>query len=163
LHPEVALNTIRLILRLVGWLATIILQVAVSFLIIFLFTVIFAGVDTTSRLGWLALLLFIWLGYLIGINLVGYGLLRWAWKTVRPLTNLRLIGTLVGALIPLLILLVIGYSVPIGDTGSRFFDLVTNNWQPILAQVSLFAGILGYYLPGVFPVKPALDHQIDAR
>ncbi len=147
------MGVIKFILHLVGWLVTIILQIAVSFLIIFLFTVIFAGADTTSRTGWLALLVVIWVGYVIGINLVGIAALRWVWKGVPVLLKQRLIGTMIGALIPLLILLPIGYSVPVGDQGTRFYDLVTNNWQPILAQAALFTSILGYYLPSLLRMK----------
>jgi len=147
------MGVIKFILHLIGWLVTIILQVAVSFLIIFLCSVIFAGVDTTSRAGWLALLFVIWLAYVIGINLVGIAALRWVWKGVRVLMTPRLIGTMVGALIPLLILIPIGFSVPVGDQGTRFYDLVTNNWQPILAQAALFTAILGYYLPSLLRVK----------
>ena len=146
---------IKFILRLVGWLVTIILQIAISIFFILLFSVVFAGVDTTSRTGWLFLLFFIWLGYVIGVNLVGYAALRWVWKNIRLLTIQRLVGTMVGALIPLLILLAIGYSIPVGDAGTPFADLVTNNWQPVLAQVSLFATILGYYIPGVLMIKNA--------
>ncbi len=149
------MSVINFIVRVLGWLVTIILQITFAFLVIFLFSVVFAGVDTTSRLGWFLLLFFIWLGYIIGVNLVGYASLRWLWKTVRLLPTQRLLGTMVGALIPLLILLPIGLSVPVGDQGTRFYDLVTNNWQPILAQASLFTAILGYYLPGVLKPKPA--------
>lgn len=147
------MGVIKFILHLIGWLVTFILQIAASFLIIFIFSVIFASADSTSRLGWLALLFIVWLGYMIGINLVGQVALRWVWKGVQLLPRQRLIGTAVGALIPLLILLVIGYSVPVGDEGTRFYDLVTNNWQPILAQASLFAAIVGYYVPGLVKVK----------
>ncbi len=143
------MGVVKFILHLFGWLVTIIFQVAFSYLIIILFTIIFSGVDTTSRIGWLASLSVIWLGYVIGINLVGILALRWVWKGVRPLPTQRLIGTAIGALIPLLILLPIGFSVPVGDTGTHFYDLVTNNWQPILAQASLFIGIVGYYVPGM--------------
>ncbi|NJD57982.1 MAG: hypothetical protein C3F13_13280 [Anaerolineales bacterium] len=148
------MGVIKFILRLIGWLVTIIVQYAGSMLVIFLFSVIFAGVDTISRLGWLALLLMIWVGYMIGINLVGMVALRWVWKDTRQLGRLRLLGSAIGALIPLLILLPIGYSVPVGDAGTRFYDLVTNNWQPILAQASFFAGILGYYIPGLIKTSP---------
>ena len=147
------MSTLRFILRLAGWLLTIIVQVATSYLIIFLFTVIFAGVDSKSRLGWLALLFLIWLGYVLGINLIGQLALRWVWNSVRLLGRQRLVGTAIGALIPLLILLPIGFSVPVGDVGTRFYDLVTNQWQPILAQASLFAAILGFYIPGIVIVK----------
>jgi hypothetical protein len=88
--------------------------VAASFLIIFLFSVIFAGVDTYSRMGWLFLLFMIWLGYVVGINLVGQAALRWVWKGSKLLVRQRLIGTAIGAFIPLLILLLIGFSVPVG-------------------------------------------------
>ena len=147
------MGVIKFILHLIGWLVTIILQIAVSFLIIFLCSVIFAGVDTTSRAGWIALLIVIWLGYVIGINLIGIAALSWVWNGVRVLMPQRLISTMVGALLPLLILLPIGYSVPVGDQGTRFYDLVTNNWQPILAQAALFTAILGYYLPSLLRVK----------
>ena len=147
------MKAINFILRLLGWMVTIILQIAVSFLIIFLFSVIFSGVGSISRLDWLGLLFYIWLGYVIGINLVGYASLRWAWKLPNLLPTLRLLGSMIGALIPLLILLPIGYSVPVGDSGSRFSDLVSNNWQPILTQVSLFASLVGYHVPGVLKPK----------
>jgi len=147
------MGMLKFILRLVGWLVTIILQIAVAFLIIFLFSVIFAGADTQSRLGWLALLFVIWVSYVIGINLVGQAALRWVWQEVRSLTRQRLVATAVGAFIPLLILLPIGYSIPVGDEGTRFYDLVSNNWQPILAQAALFAAIVGFYLPGILKIK----------
>jgi hypothetical protein len=143
------MGVLKFILHTLGWLVTIIIQVAISFLIILLLSILFAGVDTTSRSGWLASLLVIWLGYVIGINLVGMAALRWVWKEVRVLPAQRLIGTAVGALIPLVVLLPLGYSVAIDDRGTQFYDLITNNWQPILAQASLFIAIVGYYLPGM--------------
>ena len=147
------MGVLRFIQHLLAWLVTIIFQVVGSFLIIFVFSVIFAGVDTTSRAGWLLLLSMIWLGYVIGINLIGQVALRRVWKGVRVLSMQRLLGTMIGAILPLLILLGIGYSVPVGDQGSRFYDLVTNNWQPILAQASLFTAIVGYYLPSLFTTR----------
>ncbi len=141
---------IRFILRVIGWVVTMILQAALAYLIIFLFSIIFAGVDTTSRPGWLASLLLIWVGYVVGINLVGLVALRWVWKEVQLLPYQRIIASAIGALIPILILLPIGFSVPVGDTGTAFSDLVTNNWQPILVQTSLLAGVAGFYTPGLF-------------
>src|SRR5512143_1442209 len=102
------MKVINLIARVLGWLVTIVLQITASFFIIFIFSVIFAGIDTTSRLGWIALLFFIWLGYVLGVNLVGYASLRWIWKSSPLLPIYRLVGTMIGAVIPLLILLPIG-------------------------------------------------------
>jgi hypothetical protein len=147
------MRTLKFILHLVGWLLTIVFQIAISYLIIFLLTIIFAGSDTTSRSGWLALLLLIWASYVIGINVIGQAALHWVWQGIRTLTAQRLIGTAIGGLIPLLILIPIGFSVPVGDSGTRFYDLVTNYWQPILAQASLFAAMVGFYFPGVIKTK----------
>ncbi len=147
------MGIVKFVLRILGWIVIVIFQIAVSLFVIFLFTVVLAGVDTTSRPGWLALLFFIWLGYVIGVNLVGDIYFHWLQKTFPLLPSQRLIGTMLGALIPLIILLPIGYSVPVGDAGSSFATLVTNGWQPILVQASLFTAILGYYLPGVIPPK----------
>ena len=147
------MGVVKFVFRLIGWLLTIALQITASFFIIFMFSVIFAGVDSTSRLGWLFLLFCIWLGYGVGINLVGYISLHWVWRTIKVLPVQRLVSTLIAALIPLLILVPIGYSVPVGDSGTRFYDLVTNNWQPILAQASLFTAILGYYIPSLLKQK----------
>ncbi len=36
-----------------------------------------------------------------------------------------------------------------GSKGTQSFDLVTNNWQPILAQAALFLGVVGFYIPGL--------------
>jgi hypothetical protein len=149
------MRAIQFISDILGWLLTLIFQVVVSYLAVFLLSVIFSGVDVSSRLGWLESLLGLWMGYLIGVNLVGQITLRWAWKSLRPLPLPRLVGSALGALIPLLILLPIGYSVPIGASGTRFYNLVTNNWQPILAQASLFAALLGFYVPGMLPAHRA--------
>ncbi len=147
------MSVAKFILRLLGWLVIVILQIAASFLLIFLFSEFFSGVDATSRADWLAVLFFIWLGYVIGIYVVGYASLVLVWKQLQLVPLRRLAGTMIGALVPLLILLPIGYSIPVGDSGTRFNDLVTNNWQPILAQASLFGAILGFYLPAVFSRK----------
>ena len=143
------MGVIKFILRVLGWLLTFIFQVAGSFVTVFLLSVIFGWVDTLSRVGWLFLLLMIWCGYMIGINLVGQAALKWVWKGSKRIFTQRLIGSAIGALIPLLILVPIGYSIPIGAEGTQFYDLVSNNWQPTLAQTSLFLGIVGFYIPGL--------------
>lgn len=142
------MGVLKFILRLLGWLITIILQVAAAYFFVFLLSILFAGVDPTSRVGWLESLLGVWIGYVAGVTLVGLAALRWAWKAERLLPRRRLVGTMIGALIPLLILLLIGFSVPVGDFGTRFYDLVTNQWQPILAQAAVFCAVVGFYLPG---------------
>ena len=82
---------------------------------------------------------------------------------IRGLPLQRFLGAAIGTLIPILILLPIGFSVPVGDSGTRFYDLVTNNWQPVLTQTSLFTAVLGYYLPGVLKVNrdPVINKKTE--
>jgi hypothetical protein len=84
----------------------------------------------------------------------GQAAFRWVWKDTNPLTWQRLIGTAIGAVVPLIILLLIGVGVPVGSAGTRFYDLEKNNWQPILTQASLFTAIVGFYIPGVLYIDP---------
>jgi hypothetical protein len=149
---EDSMGVLKFILRLLGWLITILLQIAASYFVIFILSVIFAGVDKTTRAGWLATLVGIWFGYVVGVTLVGLAALRWLWKVEHLLPVQRLLGTAIGALIPLLILLPIGFSVPVGGFGTSFYDVVTNNWQPILAQASIFAAVVGFYVPGMLNI-----------
>jgi len=148
------MGVLRFFLHLLGWILTVVFQFVGSYLIIFVLSIIFAGIDISSRGGWLFLLFIIWLGYVIGVNLVGTIALRWVWRGVPFLPLPRLAGTMVGAFLPLVLLLFIGLSVPAGGEGSPFYDLVTNNWQPILAQAALFAAIVGYFVPGMLNRKP---------
>jgi hypothetical protein len=147
------MGVLKFILRVIGWMVTIIVQVAASNIVVFIFSLLFGWMEIKTLLGWLTLLFAVWLGYVIGVNLAGQAALRLVWRDVSPLTRQRLIGSAVGALVPLLLLLVIGYSVSIGTQGSNFYDLVTNNWQPILAQVSMFAAVLGFYIPGIMKIS----------
>jgi len=143
------MGVLKFILRVIGWLVTIIIQVAASNIVVFIFSLLFGWMEIKTLLGWLTLLFAVWLGYVIGINLAGQAALRLVWRNVRPLTRQRLIGSAVGALVPILVLVVIGFSFFHGTQGSNFYDQVTNNWQPILAQTSLFTAIVGFYFPGI--------------
>jgi hypothetical protein len=147
------MGILRFVLRVLDWVVTAILQVVVSYFIILLFSIIFSGVDRTTRTGWLASLLGIWLSFVVGTSLVGLANLYWLRKDIRLLPWLRILATAIGALIPMIILLPIGFSVPVGNTGSSFYNLVTVQWQPILVQASIFAAIVGFYVPSL--VRPA--------
>jgi hypothetical protein len=151
------MGAVKFILRLIGWVVTITLQMVVSYQIIYMLSVIFAEVDSTSRLGRLFLLFMIWLGYVVGISAVGLVAISWVWKGVRRLELQRLIGAAIGAFIPLFILLLIGYSLHVGDVGSFSYHLMTDNWQTLLAQTALYAGMLGFYIPGILKTNPALS------
>ena len=149
----------RFILYVLGWLFTIILQIAASYIIIVIITFIFAGLDTTTRSGWLVTLFFLWFGYITGVTLVGLAALRWAWKSAHLDPRRRLLGAAVGAIVPLLVLIPIGFSVPAGDFGAGINDLVGNTWQPALAQASVFCAVVGFYLPGIRNIATPIESR----
>jgi hypothetical protein len=144
------MQVFKFVLRVLDWVAVAILQIIASYFVIFLFSIFFAGVDRTTRSGWLESLIGIWASFVIGVSLVGLLNLYWFRKEMALLPWKRVLTTAIGALIPLLILLPIGYSVPVGDTGSSFYELITVHWQPILVQASIFAAIVGFYVPSLF-------------
>jgi hypothetical protein len=45
----------------------------------------------------------------------------------------------------------------VGDVGSFSYHLMTDNWQTLLAQTALYAGMLGFYIPGILKTNPALS------
>jgi hypothetical protein len=151
---EVSMAVIKSILRLLGWLLTMIAQVIASNITVFIFSLLFGWMVIDTHLEWFVLLFIVWFAYVLGVNLAGQAALRLTWKSVRPLTRERIIGSAIGAMIPLLALFLLGLTVPFGNTGSEFYDLVTDNWQPILAQASMFATVLGFYIPALIIPKP---------
>jgi hypothetical protein len=138
------MNLNKRILRLFGWLLTIILQAAAGLLL----TIAVAGAASTlqldSRYDFLVNLM-LWLGPVAGINLVGWMALNWVWKDVPKKVLQRLIGCGIGALIGWLFLLVFGSRIPVGNVGTPFYYYLTY----ITLLVFVLAGLVGYYVPGL--------------
>jgi hypothetical protein len=124
---------------------TIILQFILSMAVVFLFSMIFAKIDTHTRLGWLAVIAGIWIGFTVGICAGG-----WIMRLLRkqPLrARLSLWLTAAAAVIPLFILIFMSLRFePIleGEAFNRFIA----SWQPTLAQFSLLTGLFGFHVSG---------------
>jgi len=131
------------------WGLVIILQWAVGMSIIFLLSSLlgqFIRIDEINTGIWLLMLACIAAGFILGIWGVGelaYSLRR------SPGTNTpswRLLLTALGVLLPLLTLLVLGASVGLQDT-VKFKTQILDFWQPKLASLAPFTGLIGFYLP----------------
>jgi len=59
-----------------------------------------------------------------------------------------LIGTAIGGLIPILVLIGIRMVIAPNGTESQFKDVIANQWQPRLTSSSLVTGLVGFFLPG---------------
>lgn len=139
------------ILRIVGWIFTILNQAVMGYLTIFLFSVMGSTLltpDNTSWGGWLINLLLVWLGFGIGVYSVGALSLNLGWSGSPKKYRARLIGTAIGGLIPILVLIGIRMVIAPNGTESQFKDVIANQWQPRLTSSSLVTGLVGFFLPG---------------
>ena len=84
--------------------------------------------------------LFFGLSISIGVFLAGWLALRFHWLKSQPLLLPRLIGTVLGAYLPLVVVLLI--------------ETVIRAGHPVFT-IALFTGILGFHLPAWLKRKPA--------
>ncbi len=129
-----------------GWLLTILLQAAAAVGLVIGMSSLVAALRLDTRYG-LFVDFLLWLGHVLGINLVGWLAFRWIWKDIQPKTRQRLIGSGIGALIGWLLLLFIGDLVPVESVGTSTYHLLTY----VILLVLVLGGLVGYYLPGLKP------------
>jgi hypothetical protein len=121
---------------------TIIVQFIFSMAVVFLFSLIFARIDTHTLLGWLAVIAGIWIGFTVGICAGGWIMLLLRKLPLRAGLNLWL--TAAAAAIPLFILVIMSLRFePILE--GEAFDRFIASWQPTLAQFSLLTGLFGFH------------------
>ena len=80
--------------------------------------------------------------YSTGIYLIGWLAIHWRWLQIKPLVRARLIGTVIGAYLPLLLALLIYPSL---EAGNPFFF------------IAILTGLVGFYLPGWIKGKTTSD------
>lgn len=133
---------------IIGWGVTFIAQVVLSFLLVEVFnlTVVPAAITTVSE--FIIIPLSIWVSYLVGV--FGIGMLSLIIRKMKPYyTVLRLVGSLVMALIPMAILVFLGLSVGI-DNQAEFQEIVLDRMVPYYTQLNVVFSLLGFYLPSWF-------------
>ena len=121
------------LVRILAWVGVVILQLIMSQVTTFLASLLFPGMEKiqqTSSALFAAILAFT---FTLGIFLVGWLAIKWHWLKEKPMTLYRLGGTLLGAILPLIIALVIYPSL---EPGNPFFF------------ISILVSILGFHLPG---------------
>ena len=115
------------------WLGVAFLQFIMTQLVTFLVALPISDVENFQQTKPAMFVLMVGVTFSMGAFFAGWLALKIGWLKGKPKLPARLIGTLVGAFIPLIIALVI-YRV-----------LVAGN--PFLT-VSILAGILGFHIPG---------------
>ncbi len=120
------------------WAGVVILQLIMTQVVTFLFSMFIPNVEQFQQSHALLFALIVGLSFSVGVLLAGWLALKFGWLKGNPKLLARLIGTLMGAYVPLMIALII-YRV-----------IVAGN--PFLT-VSILLGILGYHIPGWFGKK----------
>lgn len=120
------------------WPGIVLLQYIMSQVVTFIFSLIFPITDTfiTTRPG--VFIFILGICFTIGIFLTGWVAIHWRWLKIKPVWIPRLVGTLIGAFVPLILALILYHPI---EPGNPFFF------------ISIFAAIIGFYIPGLLPEK----------
>ena len=120
------------------WPGIVLLQYIMSQVVTFIFSLIFPITDTfiTTRPG--VFILILGICFTFGIFLTGWASIHWRWLKIKPVWIPRLVGTLIGAFVPLILALILYHPI---EPGNPFFF------------ISIFAAIIGFYIPALLPEK----------
>lgn len=114
------------------------LQLIMTQVVTFLASMLFPGMDNFPQTRPILFAVILSVTFTTGVFVTGWLALEWRWLRIEPKLTVRLIDTLLGACLPLSAALVI---YPTLEPGNPFFT------------VSIFACILGFYIPGLFGKK----------
>jgi len=119
--------------RFLVWVGVVFLQLIMTQVVTFLFSMFIPDVGQFQQSYSVFFVLIVGITFSAGVFLAGWLALKFGWLNGNPKLPVRLIGTLVGAFVPLIIALVIHRVLEAGN--------------PFLA-VSILVSILGFHVPG---------------
>jgi hypothetical protein len=119
--------------QVAGWFGVILFQLIMTQMVTFLFSFIVPDMEVLQKSQPVLFLLFVGISFSVGIFLAGWVAIKFGWVKIAPKLSTRLIGTLVGAYLPLILALFI---YPTIEAGNPFLT------------VSMLMGIAGFHLAG---------------
>ncbi len=133
------MEMVRTVLHWLGWVATFLLQVIMTQVITFLFSLLLPGMENFPQTNPVIFIILLGVSYSIGVFLAGWLALRRRWLPSGRLFPQRLAGALTGAYVALIMALIFYHPL---EPGNPFFF------------IAILTCILGFYLPG-WVLKPA--------
>jgi hypothetical protein len=121
------------ILRILTWFAVLLLQLIMTQIATLLLSFFIPAMENFPQTYPVLFVTFLGISFSLGVFLVGWLALRWGWLSTKPNYRLRLLATLVGAYVPLIIALLIYHTL---EPGNPFFF------------VSMLTSVLGFHLAG---------------
>ncbi len=125
------MDTGRKVVRFFVWLGVAFLQLVMTQVVTFLITLPIPNIDNFPQAHPALFVLILGVAFSAGVFLTGWLALKWRWLKMEPRLAARLIGTLVGAYLPLVIALFLYHPL---EAGNPFFF------------ISMLMGIAGFYV-----------------
>jgi uncharacterized protein YacL len=122
------------IIRFILWLGVVLLQLIMTQAVTFVVSMPFPrGMENYPQNHPIIFVLVLVISFTTGVFYTGWVAIRRRWITLKPKYLARLVFTLVGAIVPLLVALIFYHPL---EPGNPFFF------------VSMFTSVVGFYIPG---------------
>ena len=122
------------ILRFIIWLGVAILQLIMTQVVTFLLSLLIPGMENFPQTHPALFVVILGITFSSGVILVGWLALKLRWLTSKPKFFTRLMTTLLGAYLPLIVALILYRTF---EPGNPFFS------------IAMLTSILGFHLPGL--------------
>jgi len=126
------MNSGKKAVRFFAWAGILLLQLVMTQVVTFVISLFLPGMENFPQTQPLLFVLIVGVTFSIGIILAGWLALRLGWLASEPKYPARIIATLIGAYLPLILALILYRPL---EAGNPFFF------------ISIVAGILGFHVP----------------
>ena len=127
------MNSGKKTIRFLIWLGVSLLQLIMTQVVTFLLSLLLPGMENFQQTIPALFVVLLGVSFSTGVFLTGWLALKLGWPATKPKYPLRLVATLVGAYLPLILALIIYPNI---EPGNPFFF------------ISMLTSILGFHVPG---------------
>ena len=121
------------ILRFLTWLGVALLQLIMTQVVTFLISLLVPGMENFPQTHPALFVVVLGVTFSTGVFLTGWLALKLRWLAAKPIYPARLVATLIGAYLPLIVALILYHPL---EPGNPFFF------------ISMLTSVLGFYVPG---------------
>jgi hypothetical protein len=127
------MNTGQKVIRFFVWLGVAFLQLVMTQVVTFLVSLLTPGMENFPQIHPALFVLILGITFSTGVFLTGWLALKLRWLKMEPKPITRLVGSLVGAYLPLVVALFLYHPL---EAGNPFFF------------ISMLTSVVGFYVPG---------------
>jgi len=127
------MNAGKKILHFFIWLGVVFIQLVMTQVVTFLLSLLVPGMENFPQTHPALFVVILGITFSMGVFLGGWLAMKWQWLKVKSNYLARLVATLIGAYLPLIIALILYRTL---EPGNPFFS------------ISMLTSILGFHIPG---------------